>query len=445
MRADPSEYRKCDIVWVDGGHTADIARDDLTNFQSLASPGSLVMVDDCPFRLVGKKPIGIRVVEEVFLGFPGVDNKSDQIIDPESKNPRAICKGNYAGRTTTAPKAPLNHDRSQRVTTSSGSSAKNPPELLSRPISADIKEPPREDRLQDQPPDVDKRPSIDECIRKAHELKQNLRNRGFSNIPDDAHHEGLGGEQIEGGSTNAEFAAIVEETRQFFRRENDPSTTPSAKQVPPRPKICQTGFNYGTSAAAFLCAEPTADLFSFDLGRHTYVQAAFEEVDKLFPGGRHTLILGDSQETLPTEVEKMQHSKWKKCDVVWVDGGHTFQVAFADLENFRTLARPGSLVMVDDCPRVGLAGIQAVELAWEATEGVENKRAQQLDKETKGQARNICKGNYGESGKIVLRKLGGSSSSRRADGRGTNDVLAEGNEVKNAVDNNYRNISPGLR
>ena len=134
------------------------------------------------------------------------------------------------------------------------------------------------------------------CLHKSRQLKINLRARGFS-IPDDAHHEGLGKEQIEGGSTDAEFVAIVNEIRQFVR-EGRSSTITSSRA----PKICQTGFNYGTSAVAFLCGLPAAELISWDLGRHTYVQTAAEEVDKLFPGSRHTLVLGDSQKTLPNEV-----------------------------------------------------------------------------------------------------------------------------------------------
>lgn len=87
-------------------------------------------------------------------------------------------------------------------------------------------------------------------------------------------------------STDHEVSSLVAETRRFLEEHPVKRTA----------KLCQTGFNYGTSAAALLCAVPTAKLVSFDLGEHDYVKPAGEEIEKLFPGGRHELILGDSQQ-----------------------------------------------------------------------------------------------------------------------------------------------------
>jgi len=39
---------KCDIVMVDGGHSASVAKADLMNFAKMAAPGHLLVIDDTP-------------------------------------------------------------------------------------------------------------------------------------------------------------------------------------------------------------------------------------------------------------------------------------------------------------------------------------------------------------------------------------------------------------
>jgi len=105
--------------------------------------------------------------------------------------------------------------------------------------------------------------------------------------------------------------------------------------------IAQTGFNGGHSASVILGARPNITLTSFDLGEHAYVDQASEFIDLRFPD-RHKLIIGDSQETLrdyPAETP---------FDLVFVDGGHSEEVALADLLNFADLSVKNGVVIMDD-------------------------------------------------------------------------------------------------
>jgi predicted O-methyltransferase YrrM len=109
-------------------------------------------------------------------------------------------------------------------------------------------------------------------------------------------------------------------------------------------RIGEIGFNAGMSSLAFLEASRTAEVVSFDLDHHPYVRAAKGLVDRLHPG-RHTLVTGDSRETVPRFAESWGGGSF---DLVFVDGGHALDVVRADLRNMRVLSRAGTIVVIDD-------------------------------------------------------------------------------------------------
>jgi Methyltransferase domain len=115
------------------------------------------------------------------------------------------------------------------------------------------------------------------------------------------------------------------------------ATTPSVKT------ILEVGFNAGHSSYVFLNARPDIRVLSFDLGEHRYVSAAKTFIDKKFPG-RHELVLGDSTVAVPRYLATHPDSRF---DLAFVDGGHDYKVASADLHNCRNLAR-GAFVVMDD-------------------------------------------------------------------------------------------------
>ena len=63
--------------------------------------------------------------------------------------------------------------------------------------------------------------------------------------------------------------------------------------------------------------------------------------------GRIEVHFGDSTKTVP---EAKANGVLPLCDLIFVDGGHNYPVAKADLFNFGTHANPDNLVIFDDYP-----------------------------------------------------------------------------------------------
>ena len=122
--------------------------------------------------------------------------------------------------------------------------------------------------------------------------------------------------------------------------------------------VCQTGFNTGISAFAFLCALQHVHVHSFDIGAHSYVSRYNKSLEKHYPT-RHTLHIGDSTKTLPTSIN---------CDFVFVDGGHSKKVATHDINSFANMTTAGRTLIVENCNVWGLingfGGISAVNEAY---------------------------------------------------------------------------------
>jgi predicted O-methyltransferase YrrM len=108
--------------------------------------------------------------------------------------------------------------------------------------------------------------------------------------------------------------------------------------------IGEIGFNAGFSSYTFLNAAPEVKVVSFDLNEHASVGAAKKVIDKKFPG-RHTLICGDSRQTVPQFAAENPDVLF---DLVFVDGGHEYDVAKADLMNMRRLSSGDTAVIMDD-------------------------------------------------------------------------------------------------
>jgi predicted O-methyltransferase YrrM len=112
----------------------------------------------------------------------------------------------------------------------------------------------------------------------------------------------------------------------------------------PNLNVMEIGFNAGHSAEVFLQNNKELTLTSFDLGGNDYVNAAKEYIDATYPN-RHNLILGDSRITIPIYLKNNKDSKF---DIIFIDGGHTYEIAKTDMENCFHLAHKYTIVMLDD-------------------------------------------------------------------------------------------------
>lgn len=186
-----------------------------------------------------------------------------------------------------------------------------------------------------------------DCLGGLGKLKASLRRDGDFPIPPNGENVDF----VEGGSPDDAFTYLGRVVRKELARAHASSLTSSQGQA--QGVVCQTGFNYGTSAYAFLCMARAARVFSWDLGYHDYVSHAEHLLLKEFPG-RHNLSLGDSRKTLPKAVagQGPMH-KGEQCDVAFVDGGHYQDITAADIDNFARLSTPGALLLVDDCSMDG--------------------------------------------------------------------------------------------
>jgi predicted O-methyltransferase YrrM len=108
--------------------------------------------------------------------------------------------------------------------------------------------------------------------------------------------------------------------------------------------IGEIGFNAGCSSYALLKHVPDAKVVSFDLGEHDSVAVNKKLIDEKFPG-RHTLVTGDSRETVPAFADGNPDLRF---DLVFIDGGHEYAVAHADLLNMRRLSSARTAVVMDD-------------------------------------------------------------------------------------------------
>lgn len=108
-------------------------------------------------------------------------------------------------------------------------------------------------------------------------------------------------------------------------------------------RIAEIGFNVGFSALAFLESSADAGVVSFELNKRRAVLLAKEFVDERYPD-RHELVIGDSLDTVAHYADEHPHS----FDLVFVDGGHSKEIADSDIRHACRLARPRGLVVVDD-------------------------------------------------------------------------------------------------
>uniref|UniRef100_A0A6C0H693 Methyltransferase n=1 Tax=viral metagenome TaxID=1070528 RepID=A0A6C0H693_9ZZZZ len=108
-------------------------------------------------------------------------------------------------------------------------------------------------------------------------------------------------------------------------------------------KILEIGFGMGHSSEVFLSSHPNRIVVSFDDGNYIGYSVGKGFIDLNYPL-RHTLILGDSKKTLPNYINKINTT----FDLIFIDGGHSYETSKSDLLNCKKLANNNTIVVMDD-------------------------------------------------------------------------------------------------
>lgn len=108
--------------------------------------------------------------------------------------------------------------------------------------------------------------------------------------------------------------------------------------------VAEIGFNGGHSCEIFFNGLNLEKFVSFDLNTHPYVAVGVDYIKKRF-GERFQIITGDSNRTVNEFANA--HSN-EKFDLIYIDGGHSYECCYNDIINCRRLAHGRTIVWVDD-------------------------------------------------------------------------------------------------
>lgn len=108
--------------------------------------------------------------------------------------------------------------------------------------------------------------------------------------------------------------------------------------------ILEIGFNAGHSTELFLDNNPDVNVVSFDIGVYDYTNIGKKYIDNKYPF-RHSLVIGDSQMTIPEYHKKFPN---KKFDLIYIDGGHEYDICKNDLMNCYQMAHENTILIMDD-------------------------------------------------------------------------------------------------
>ncbi|EOD10454.1 hypothetical protein EMIHUDRAFT_215667 [Emiliania huxleyi CCMP1516] len=135
-------------------------------------------------------------------------------------------------------------------------------------------------------------------------------------------------------------ADISERYQTGYLREFQVRRMLSLARLPGMRTYCEIGMNGGHSTAAMLEANANLIVHSWDLMKFKYSRPVTDLLTRF--GHRVNFHAGDTRRTLTASVFNVT------CDLILVDGDHTFEGALRDMRRLKAFATPQSIVVVDD-------------------------------------------------------------------------------------------------
>lgn len=108
--------------------------------------------------------------------------------------------------------------------------------------------------------------------------------------------------------------------------------------------VMEIGFNAGHSAEIFLKFNKKIHLTSFDINVHEYVKHGVEYIQNNYKD-RHIIVYGDSNISVPQYIKD---NPGKKFDLIFIDGGHDYDIVNKDMENCLQLCHENTIIVMDD-------------------------------------------------------------------------------------------------
>lgn len=129
--------------------------------------------------------------------------------------------------------------------------------------------------------------------------------------------------------------------------------------APHSKNIMEIGLNLGYSSDRLL-KDTNAHITSFDLEEFAYSGFVEEYFQKYYPT-RFNVIWGDSTSTVSSYADETQ----QVFDVIFIDGGHDYDIVKADLENCSLLSDEKTVIILDDYVKSGyFSGSPVFAQAW---------------------------------------------------------------------------------
>mmetsp|Transcript_24454 Transcript_24454/g.55989 ORF Transcript_24454/g.55989 Transcript_24454/m.55989 type:complete len:302 (-) Transcript_24454:101-1006(-) len=111
-------------------------------------------------------------------------------------------------------------------------------------------------------------------------------------------------------------------------------------------EYCEIGMNGGHSVSAMLLADDRLRAHVFDTMSLKYSFPVADLLSAQF-GERFNLHAGFSQDTIPPWIESFRRNE-SKCDLILVDGDHSYSGALHDIQLLRAVATFDTMLLVDD-------------------------------------------------------------------------------------------------